>query len=464
MSGPQVVVIGGGIAGLAAAYRLVAIGEVDVTLVEKDARLGGKILTENVDGFVIEGGPDAFLAWKPRGRALCDELGLEVVGSNEQARRAYVMRDGRLHMLPNGIAGVIPRRFAPTMRSPLLSPRGKLRLAVEWAVPRRRGDGEESLAAFVSRRAGRETWERLVEPLVTGVYAGDGERLAMEATFPMLGEAESEHGSLIRAGLAARRAGRTAPPGPMFMTTTEGLGGLVDALARRVEQAGTLITGAEVLSIGRSGGTWHIGLNGRPDLQADAVVLATPAHESAALLTDVDPALAGELRAVPYVSTATVSLAYAEQAVRRPIDGHGYVLPRTEGSPIVACSIVSTKFPTRSKAGWVFVRAFVGRHGQPDPLARSDADLVDLVAGELARSLGVQGEPALRRVYRWPEAIPQYVLGHRARIARIRDQVAKHPGLAVAGAAYRGIGIPDCITSGDEAADGVLEHVRSQVP
>jgi oxygen-dependent protoporphyrinogen oxidase len=248
----------------------------------------------------------------------------------------------------------------------------------------------------------------------------------------------------------------------MFLTTSQGLGGIVDALAERVVRGATAVmTGTAALGLHSDGTGFRIELSGARRLGADAVVLATAAPATAALVGDLDPMLAGELREIPYVSTATVTLAYPEAAVLRRIDGHGYVLPRREGSPIVACTIVSTKFPLRAKRGWVLVRAFVGRHGQPDPLDRGDDALVELVSDELARSLGTRGVPELRRVYRWPEAIPQYVLGHRARIGRIRERVALHPGLAVAGAAYRGIGIPDCITSGDEAADQVLAQLLS---
>jgi len=455
---PHVVVIGAGIAGLAAAYRLVQDG-VLVTVLERDERLGGKILTETVDGFVVEGGPDAFLSWKPRGKALCDQLGLTTVGSNEQAKRAFIARAGHLFPLPDGIAGVIPRRFVPTLRSPILSPWGKVRLMLEWAIPRRIDETEESLSHFVRRRTGRQTWERIVEPLVTGVYAGDGTKLAVRATFPMLLDAERDHGSLTRAGMAARKAGRQPPPGPMFLTTAEGLGAIVNALGAALSTHADLRTGTEVTALEQTDAGWMIHDHFGTTIAADAVVLATPASVAAKLTRTLDGALTRELAAVESVSVATVSVVYPADAVTAPIDGHGYVNPRVEGSPIVACSITSTKFPVRARAGTVLIRAHVGRVGEADPCALSDDDLVSVVHAELTEKLGVTSRPTLSRVYRWPEAIPQYNVGHKDRVALIRARLTRLPGLAVAGATYRGIGIPDCISSGDEAAEAVLAHL-----
>ena len=457
---PHVVVIGAGIAGLAAAYRLVQDGML-VTVIERDDRVGGKILTESVDGFVIEAGPDAFLSWKPRGKALCDQLELTTVGSNEDAKRAYIARNGRLFPLPDGIAGVVPRRFVPTLRSPILSLSGKTRLMLEWAIPRRIDESEESLARFVRRRTGRQVWERIVEPLVTGVYAGDGTKLAVRATFPMLIDAEREHGSLIRAGLAARKAGRQPPPGPMFLTTAEGLGAIVAALEDALSSGADLRTGTEVTALERTGGGWTVHDRFGTATTADAVVLATPASVAAKLTRTLDGALTRELAAVESVSVATVSAVYPQDAVTAPIDGHGYVNPRVEGSPIVACSITSTKFPVRARPGTVLIRAHIGRVGEADPCLRSDDELVDLVHDELRAKLGVTSRPTMARVYRWPEAIPQYDVGHKDRVALIKARLTRLPGLAVAGATYRGIGIPDCISSGDEAAEAVLAHLAT---
>lgn len=452
--GAPIIVVGGGIAGLAAAHRLTGAGA-PVTIVERDARLGGKILTERRDGFIVEGGPDAFLASKPHGRELCEELGLELVGSNQTIRRAFVMGAGRLHPLPDGFTGVAPRRIGPMLRTRLLSPAGKARMGLEWFIPPRRNGEDESLAALVRRRVGTQAWERLVEPLVTGVFAGDGERLSARATFPMLPDAEQTHGGLIRAGRASRKAGRSVPTALLFSTPRQGLGAMVEALERSIGAA-SIRTGAAVERIVRDATGFSVHLDSGEALQAAGIVLATPAGPAADLLDGIDPTLANELREIEYVSTATVSVAVPDSAVGRPLDGHGFVLPRREGSPIVGCTITSTKFPHRAPAGWTLVRIFVGRAGQPDALRLDDTALVELARNELARSLGIDGPPSWARVFRWPDAIPQYNVGHLARVERIGARVAAIPGLEVAGHAYRGIGIPDCIASGQVAAEAFL--------
>jgi oxygen-dependent protoporphyrinogen oxidase len=452
-----IVVVGGGIAGLAAARRLVQTG-VPVILVERDARLGGKILTEQHEGFIVEGGPDAFLATKLHGRALCEELGLELVGSNQKIRRAFVMRKGRLHPLPEGFTGVAPRQIGPMLRTPLLSPAGKLRMGLEWFIPPRRDGQDESLASIVRRRVGAEAWDRLVEPLVTGVFAGDGDRLSARATFPMLPDAEQKHGGLLRAGRAARKAGASTPTALLFSTPRQGLGAMIEALAREIGPA-AIRTGTGVERIERNGTGFTVHLGGGERLDAAGVILATPAGPAADLMDDIDSMLAAELREIEYVSTATVSMAVPDGAVRRPIDGHGFVLPRLEGSPIVGCTITSTKFPHRAPAGWTLVRVFVGRAGQPDALRFDDAVLIDLARQELSRSLGIEQPPAWAKVFRWPDAIPQYNVGHLARVARIEQRVAALPGVEVAGHPYRGIGIPDCIASGQAAAEALAAVV-----
>ena len=450
-SSPPVVVIGGGISGLAAAHRLRHDGAA-VLVLERDARLGGKILTEHRDGFVIEGGPDAFLSSKPHGRELCADLGLDLIGSNQQVRRAFVMRDGRLFPLPDGFTGVMPRRLRPMLTTRLLSPAGKLRLALEWFIPPRRDSGDESLASIVRRRAGRQVWERLVEPLVTGVYAGDGERLSARATFAMLPDAELTHGGLIRAGRAARRAGTGATPTALlFSTPRDGLGSLIEALADAIG-VDAIRTGAGVEAIARTGDGWTVTLVGGEQIAAAGVIVATPAGVAADLLGPLDAVVSDELRQIEYVSTATVSMAVPTETVRRPLGGHGFVLPRREGSPIIACTITSTKFPHRAPQGWTLVRAFVGRAGLPDATLLDDATLIGIAREEIRRSLGVVEEPRWSRVMRWPEAMPQYNIGHHERITRIAERVAALPGLELAGNIYRGIGIPDCIASGQQAA------------
>lgn len=447
----RVVVVGAGITGLTAAYRLVA-GGVEVTVLERDGRLGGTILTESRDGFVLEGGPDAFLAAKPGGRELCAALGVDLVGSRVAPARASVLWDGRLHPIPEGLQGVVPRRLRAILGSSLFSPSGKLRFALGRAMPARPRGGEETLAGGVRRRMGRQMWDRLVEPLTTGVYAGDGDELSLQATFPAL--AGSERGTV-----GGRRA-HVPPAGPAFLTPATGLGELVGALERAV--GGERIrTGTGVSGVVRDGGGYRVILDAGESVAADAVIVATPAHAGARLLESLDPELARELRAIRHVSTAIVSVAVPSAAVPRPAAGHGFVIPRTAGSPVVACSVISSKLPGRAPAGWTLVRSFIGRAGQPDPLAWDDDTLVALARHELRRGMGVEVEPALARVVRWPDALPQYTLGHLDRLGRIARRLAAHPGVAVAGNTDRGIGIPDCIASADAAVASVRRHVDS---
>ncbi|MGQ0604082.1 MAG: protoporphyrinogen oxidase [Anaerolineales bacterium] len=461
----RVVIIGGGIAGLAAAYRLTqkSLGPA-VTLIESDSRLGGKIFTERVDGFVIEGGPDTFLSYKPRGLGLCRELGLEdrLHGTNEKIRRTYVMRGGQLYELPEGLTGLIPSRFGPMVKTALISPFGKLRMGFDYVIPPRSADGDESIAAFVERRLGREVYDHLIEPLLSGIYAGDGQQLSLAATFPQLRQTELANGSLIKGMLAAKR-NVSKPNGKSwaaFLTPTTGLAEIVEALGERLGgmdvRLGSRATRVETASSG-----YTIVLESGAALVADAVIFATPAFITADLVSNLDPQISSVLRAIPYVSTATVSVAYPLSAIPRPLDGYGYIIPRAEYRPVLACTWTSTKFPHRALEGFGLIRAFIGRAGQQEVLERDDDELLQLVRDELRRTLGITAPPHLHRIFRWPKAMPQYTLGHLDRLAAIEQRLAIHPGLFAAGNAYRGIGIPDCIASGEAAADKARAFINT---
>ena len=447
----RVVVVGGGITGLTAAHRLMA-DDVDVTVLERDGRLGGKILTERHDGFVLEGGPDGFLAAKAPGRALCEELGVPLVGSRVSGPRASVLWDGRLHPLPDGLKGVLPTRIGPILASDLFSPAGKARMLLGRLLPARRPSGDEPLGVYVRRRLGREVWERLVEPLATGVYAGDGDALSLRAAFPGLAATAGTH--------RRRDTPSLAPGGPAFLTPDAGLDGLIDALRQRIGEERILTgTGASAISRGAQG--YRVALDGGDAIPADAVIVATPAHAAARLVARLDPSLAAELAGVPYVSTSLVTVAIPTASVGRRDVGHGFVVPRASGSPVVACSITSGKWPGRAPSDWTLVRTFIGRAGQPDPLAWDDGTLVGLAREAMRTGLAVEAEPSLTRIARWPAAMPQYTVGHLDRVDRIVAGVAAHPGLAVAGNFLRGIGIPDCIGSAGEAAAIVRRHLAS---
>jgi len=469
----HVVVLGGGVTGLAAAHRLLQTDAPEglrVTLVEADNRLGGKIVTERSDGFVIEGGPDSFLATKPRGIGLCAELDigersqvhLELAGVKPQRRRAFVLWRGRLHDLPEGLSGLVPTRLAPLVHSTLLSPLGKARVALDYLLPARRAAGDESLGGFIRRRLGREAWERLVEPLMAGIYAADGDQLSLAATFPQLREAERRYGRLIKGVIAARRQAPTPAPKSAFLTPAAGLDTLVMALEKRLRDNGAaLVFGNPAVAVTRSGSAFEVRLAAGDSIQADAVIVATPAYAAACLLNDFDPVLAMELDAIPHASTAIVTLAYRRQEISHSLDGHGYVIPRAEGSPILACTWSSRKWVGRAPEGWELIRVFIGRAGQEDVLAADDATLVALAVDEVSARLGVTAPASLTRVRRWPRGMPQYLLGHPERVARIEAACGTHAGLFLAGNAFHGVGLPDCIASGERAADAAAAYLRA---
>jgi len=451
----RVAIVGGGIAGLAAARRLEErLPSAELLLLEREPILGGKIVTERTEGFVIEGGPDSFLSRKERGPGLCEELGLggELVGRRPESPSTFVRRDGALNPLPAGLTGMIPTDLDALAEGTLLSPEGKERFAAEMDLPPAPPDGDESIASFVSRRLGREAYETLVEPLMTGIYGGDGELLSLQATFPGLRALELEHGSVLRGLLA-----QPPPPGggiPPFVSLRRGMDVLVSTLADGLRRT-AIRTGISVGSIERIGGGFAVVVDGGARLEVDAVVVAVPAFAAAELLVGLDDDLATAHGDIPYASSALVSLGYGPADVTHPLDGYGYVVPRAEVSDVIACTWTSSKWEGRAPEGSALIRVYAGRFGGRDVSAEQDDELVAL-AREEVRLLGITAEPRLVRVHRWPRSMPQYVLGHLDRVGRIEAALEAHPGLAVAGAAYRGVGIPDCIRSGEDAAETIV--------
>jgi len=454
------VVVGGGIAGLAAALRLERIDPAaEVVLVERSPRLGGKLVTEHVGPYVVETAPDSFLTSKPRGVGLCEELGLtgELVSRIPANSRTFVRLGDELHPLPAGLTGMVPTNLDTLAASGILSAEGLARMQREPEVPAAAGDADETIAAFVTRRMGREVYERLVEPLMSGIFAGDGEQLSLAATFPNLRQLEIEHGSVLR-GLEARSAPGAAPA-PPFASLRGGMGDLVAAIESRLTRT-EVLCGHDAVDV-RPGvlGGWDVIVDDGEKLSPDAVVLATPAHVTAGLVASLDAELATALAAIPYGSSVIVTLAYPEAAITRPLDGYGYVVPRAEGSDVLACTWSSSKWEDRAPAGHALIRVYLGRFGRRDMTAESDAALTAAARREVAEMLGAAGEPELTRIDRWPLGMPQYVLGTLERRAEIERRLAGHPGLALAGAAYGGVGIPDCIASGENAAERVVNSL-----
>lgn len=466
----RIAIIGGGIAGLSAAYYAAKkLPEAQITLIEASNCWGGKITTDRVsfgDGhFIIEGGPDTFLATKPYATALCKELGLgdRLHGTNPDQKNTYVLHRNKLEPLPDGLAMMIPTNIQAILKSHLVSWLGKARMGLDFIQPAKAINGDESLGTFVSRRLGREAYENLIEPLMSGIYAGDGDQLSLASTFPYLRDLEIKYGSLARGALQMRaKSNGKAVQGSRsaFLTPTTGLAEIVEALVESLKLNGArlrLNTRVTSLSHNLEFGTWNLKLENGVSLYADSLILATPAYLSGSLLASINPTLASVLRKIPYASTATVSLAYRNSDLPRPLDGYGYVIPRREGRRALACTWTSTKFPHRAPEGHALIRVFVGRAGQDIPW--NENDLLALAREELHLTLGITAEPILSRVFLWDKAMPQYNLGHPEILKQIDHELQKHPGLALAGNGYRGIGIPDCIRSGELAVEKILNQM-----
>ena len=448
----RIAIVGGGIAGLSAARRLESLlPDAELTLVEQSGVLGGKLLTERVDGFLVEAAADSFLSRKERGLELCEELGLadELIGRRPEHQGTFVRRGSDLYPLPEGLTGMVPTNLEALEKSALLSTEGASRFASEPEVAPAVGDADESIAAFVSRRFGREAYDAFVEPLVTGIYGGDGELLSLRATFPRLRELERAHGSLLRGLRTSPPRATTAPP---FVSLRSGMGTLATRLVARLERTRTL-TGRAATRVRGDASGYEVELDDGETLVADGVVLATPAFATAELVADLEAELAEPHAEIPYGSSVVVTLGLATDDALA-LEGYGYVVPRTERTDVLACTWSSQKWEGRAPHGTALARVYAGRFGGRDLTTEPDGELVALAQDEL-RLVGVAADPVLVRVQRWPRGMPQYVLGHVERIERIEAALREHPGLAVAGAAYRGVGIPDCIRSGEDAAESV---------
>ena len=463
----KVIVVGGGIAGLAAAHRTIERSRergraVHLTIYDAADRLGGTIRTERHDGFLVECGPDSFLSEKPWALDLCRRLGIEerLVRTDDRFRRTFVVFRGRLHPLPDGFQLLAPTRLRPFLASSLFSWPGKLRMALDLALPRG-GNGDESLGSFVRRRLGKEALERVAQPLVAGIYTADPDDLALAATMPRFLEMERRERSVILAmwrasrRAPAERAGASGARWSLFVTFADGMEELTRALVSRLPSSAIRL-GQRVSGLMRCGAGWRVATVDGREQDADAVILSPEAYHVARLLRPIDPGLAHLLEGISYASSATVTIAYRRQEVAHPLDGFGFVVPRVEGRPIIACTFSSVKYPGRAPEGYALLRVFIGGAMNEAAVDQGDESLVAIARQQLAELLGVRGEPALVQTARYLKAMPQYHVGHLARVEAIEQCVAKHPGLALAGGAYRGVGIADCVRSGEEAADRLL--------
>ena len=461
----NVVIIGGGIAGLSAAHALTTSDpSLKISLVETKNELGGKILTERLNGFIVEGGPDSFISYKPWAIELCKKIGLgdRLTGTNPDQTKTYILRHGKMMELPEGLMLLAPTRLIPFLRSPLFSMVGKLRMGLDLIIPKRKNPKDESLANFVRRRLGREAVERLAGPLLAGIYAGNPERMSVRATFPQFPELEQQYGSLVWGMLSRRRqmARREKSSYTMFMTLQAGLGEMVQAIEKSID-AVTVIKGHAVTRLSplqESG--YEIGLSDGRKLLTEAIVLATPAYVTGDLMKGFDRDLARELHAIRYVSTATVSMAFRKEGFSHPLNGFGFVVSGKKADEIMACTWTSTKFPHRAPEDHVLLRCFLGGEGREGVMELSDEAILQMVRKNLQSTMGITEGPVLAKVYRWTRANPQYDVGHLDRVKVIEEGLSKHSACFLAGAAYYGVGIPDCIRSGTQAAEKVLYHLK----
>jgi oxygen-dependent protoporphyrinogen oxidase len=496
---PRIAIIGGGISGLAAALRITELlPHARLDLFEAAPRLGGVLDTISRDGFLIERSADNFLTSPPVAVELCRQVGSadQLVQTDEARRRAMVVRNGRLVPIPRGFYLMSTRKLWPILTSPVLSVRGKLRLLSEPLFARGkpspfgskirrggRGKGEgasddESVASFARRRLGREAYERLVQPLVAGIYTADPEQLSMAATMPQFWACQRENRSLrsLRTGGDSDQSSSNDATGArysLFAAPKNGMASMVEAIASRLPHD-SIHLNTSVREIQKlDDGSWQIIPNpqsarsspavaGNPQSRSDALILALPAHAAARLLAQCDAALAAELAAIPYAGCAVVSLGFARTQIAHPLDAFGFVVPHIERRRIIAASFASLKFPGRAPDDCVLVRVFIGGALQPLLAELPDDELRRIAIDELSDLLHVAGKPILADIARWPASMPQYHVGHLDRIARIEQLTARHATLALAGNAYRGVGIPQCIASGKQAADKILPSLSGR--
>ncbi len=466
----RVAIIGGGIAGLSAAYYLEKMrrngADLQWVLLEKSARLGGVIATEQHDGFVLEAGPDSFLSIKPDGARLCQELGLgdQLISSNDAGRKTYILVKNRLVPIPQGLEFMVPTRIWPMATTPLFSFATKLRMATEWFTSGNKNAADESVGSFVRRHFGQEMVDRVAEPLLAGVYGGDVENLSVHAVLPRFAEMERESGSLVRATLQAKaRARSSAKPGikspPLFTSLKNGMQQMVDALISALPKSSIRMQQQNVI-VRAAVDDWQVESSGSTE-KFQAVILAVPAPSAAALLLEVHPGLTKGLSRIEYTSSAAVALAYTQADLP---EGHGFLVPRSEGRKMMACTFVHKKFPHRTPGDAKLLRCFFSSSRIPELLTYSEDDLEKIARKELREILGLASEPLFGRSFRWDRAMAQYETGHLERVAEMERIITGTPGLHIIGNSFHGIGVPDCIKSARLAVEQITSGVSQPAP
>ncbi len=466
----RIAIIGGGISGLSAAYTIEKKRQsgtpVDYVLFESSPRLGGVLVTDRVEGCLVEAGPDSFLTEKPWAADLCGkiELGDQLIGSNDSERKTYIVAKGKLEVMPDGLMFMVPTKIMPTVFSPLFSWRTKIRMAAEWFHPPRKASEDETVAEMVERHYGSEMVELLADPLLSGVYGGEASQLSVRAVLPRFADMESKHGSLGRAMLESRKKARkkmgaaaNVPARPLFTSLKEGMQQMVDALVVRLD-ANSLKTSSLVQLVIRQNNAWTVSAGYQSD-QFDAVIIATPAHAAADVLQGADENLSRDLGEIQYSSSVTVTLGYDEKVRRSLPPGFGFLVPRSAGRRMLAATFVHNKFPHRAPEDRALVRCFLGGARDEQILEASEKEILQIVRGELRQIIALDAEPLFTRVYKWKSSMAQYSVGHLERLQRIESLRQKLPGLALAGNGYNGIGVPDCVRSGTEAAGKILAEM-----
>jgi oxygen-dependent protoporphyrinogen oxidase len=458
----RIAIIGGGVSGLSAAFSLEELrqkgAKVEYSLLEATSRLGGVLRTENVDDCLVEAGPDSFLTEKPWASDLCRRVGIgdQLIGSNDAERKTYILLNRRLVPLPDGLMFMVPTNFAAAAASPLFSNRTKLRILRERFLPPQRHESDESVAAFVERHYGSEMVERLADPLLSGIYGGQAKNLSVRAVLPRFAEMEAQYGSLGKGMLATRKksnqvaANSSAVSIPsIFTSLRDGMQSMSDAIAARLPDE-SVRTGAPVQGVQREGGGWVVSAGFGSD-EFDGIIFAVPAHAAAQLLGTMSDDLAGELRGIPYSSSVTVAMVYSQDVRASLPPGFGFLVPRSEGLRMLAVTFVHNKFPHRAPPDRALLRCFLSGTEEDDLLELSDEHILAIIHAELRQTLDITADPRAVRIFRWKNAMAQYSVGHLERLVRIDRLMKNFPTLALAGNGYRGIGIPDCVRSGQQA-------------
>ncbi|WP_318615001.1 protoporphyrinogen oxidase [Sporosarcina sp. YIM B06819] len=467
----KIIIVGGGITGLSAAFYAKKWFDerqipVELTLIEKSDTLGGKIRTLHREGFIIERGPESFLARKMPIMTLVKELGLEdeLTATNPQARTNYIVHKGKLHNMPPGLMLGIPTKLTPFMKTKLISPAGKIRAAMDLWLPKKKGMEDESLGNFIQRRLGKEVLDHITEPLLGGIYAGDTHSLSLQATFPHFSAMEKTHRSLIVGMLANKQQPAPGVAGvpeivqkSMFLTFRKGMITLVERLQEQLQSV-QLLTGQGVQEIRRDGQDYEVCLDNGQQLQADGLIMALPTHQTAKLLANRSSL--HWLEKINYVSVANIALAFDAKDFTYPLNGSGFVIPRKEGRMLTACTWSSSKWLHTTPNGKILLRCYVGRGGAEEWVHLSDEQLIAAVLKDLKEMMGIQAKPLFHEITRLQQSMPQYPVGHVEELKKMRaDLAVRTPGVYLCGAGYEGVGIPDCIQQGKEAAQQLVEYL-----